>query len=181
MGEEVAQYQGAYKISKGLLDKFGPERVIDTPISEMGFTGLAVGASFMGLKPIIEFMTWNFALQAIDQIINSCAKGALLVRRVPARPLTLSNSTDSLANFRQIHVGRRPQLANRVPRPERASRECGRPALPVLRGVVQLGPGAGGPFAIRQVSPLRSNFQRRLQNAAQGGHSRPQPRHLFGE
>lgn len=78
MGEEVAQYQGAYKISKGLLDKFGPERVVDTPITEMGFTGLAVGASFMGLKPIIEFMTWNFALQAIDQIVNSCAKGTRL-------------------------------------------------------------------------------------------------------
>ena len=75
IGEEVATYQGAYKISKGLLDKFGPERVIDTPITEMGFTGLAVGASFMGLKPIVEFMTWNFALQSIDQIVNSCAKG----------------------------------------------------------------------------------------------------------
>ena len=77
MGEEVAQYQGAYKISKGLLEKFGPERVIDTPITEMGFTGMGVGASFLGLKPIIEFMTWNFALQAIDQIVNSCAKGIL--------------------------------------------------------------------------------------------------------
>ena len=77
IGEEVATYQGAYKISKGLLDKFGPERVIDTPITEMGFTGLAVGASFMGLKPIVEFMTWNFALQSIDQIVNSCAKGIL--------------------------------------------------------------------------------------------------------
>lgn len=75
MGEEVAQYQGAYKISKGLLEKYGPERIIDTPITEMGFTGLSVGASFMGLKPIVEFMTWNFALQAIDQIVNSCAKG----------------------------------------------------------------------------------------------------------
>jgi pyruvate dehydrogenase E1 component beta subunit len=75
MGEEVAQYQGAYKISKGLLEKFGPERVIDTPISEMGFTGMGVGSSFLGLKPIIEFMTWNFALQSIDQIVNSCAKG----------------------------------------------------------------------------------------------------------
>ncbi|MBW8271425.1 pyruvate dehydrogenase complex E1 component subunit beta [Caldovatus aquaticus] len=74
MGEEVAQYQGAYKVSQGLLDEFGPRRVIDTPISEHGFTGLAVGAAFAGLRPIVEFMTFNFSMQAIDQIINSAAK-----------------------------------------------------------------------------------------------------------
>src|SRR5579872_1478874 len=74
MGEEVAQYQGAYKVSQGLLDEFGPGRVIDTPITEHGFAGLGVGAAFAGLKPIVEFMTWNFAMQAIDQIINSAAK-----------------------------------------------------------------------------------------------------------
>ena len=74
MGEEVAQYQGAYKISQGLLDEFGDRRVIDTPITEHGFTGLGVGAAFDGLKPIVEFMTWNFAMQAMDQIINSAAK-----------------------------------------------------------------------------------------------------------
>ena len=74
MGEEVAQYQGAYKVSQGLLDEFGPIRVIDTPITEHGFAGLGVGAAFAGLKPIVEFMTWNFAMQAIDQIINSAAK-----------------------------------------------------------------------------------------------------------
>ncbi|MCB2098246.1 MAG: pyruvate dehydrogenase complex E1 component subunit beta [Parvularculaceae bacterium] len=74
MGEEVAQYQGAYKVSRGLLDEFGPERVIDTPITEYGFAGLGVGAAFAGLKPIVEFMTWNFAMQAIDHIINSAAK-----------------------------------------------------------------------------------------------------------
>ena len=74
MGEEVGQYQGAYKISQGMLDEFGPRRVIDTPITEHGFTGLAVGAAFAGLKPIVEFMTFNFAMQAIDQIINSAAK-----------------------------------------------------------------------------------------------------------
>ena len=74
MGEEVAQYQGAYKISQGLLDEFGPKRVIDTPITEHGFTGMAVGAAFTGLKPIVEFMTFNFSMQAIDQIINSAAK-----------------------------------------------------------------------------------------------------------
>src|SRR5882757_6481430 len=74
MGEEVAQYQGAYKISQGLLEEFGERRVIDTPITEHGFAGLGVGAAFGGLKPIVEFMTFNFAMQAIDQIINSAAK-----------------------------------------------------------------------------------------------------------
>ncbi|MGO4853156.1 pyruvate dehydrogenase complex E1 component subunit beta [Phaeovulum sp. W22_SRMD_FR3] len=74
MGEEVGEYQGAYKISQGLLDEFGPKRVIDTPITEHGFAGIAVGASFGGLNPIVEFMTFNFAMQAIDHIINSAAK-----------------------------------------------------------------------------------------------------------
>jgi pyruvate dehydrogenase E1 component beta subunit len=74
MGEEVAQYQGAYKVSQGLLEEFGPKRVIDTPITEQGFAGLGIGAGFAGLKPIIEFMTWNFGMQAIDQIVNSAAK-----------------------------------------------------------------------------------------------------------
>ncbi len=74
MGEEVAEYQGAYKISQGLLDEFGAKRVIDTPITEHGFTGMAVGAAFAGLNPIVEFMTFNFAMQAIDHIINSAAK-----------------------------------------------------------------------------------------------------------
>ncbi len=74
LGEEVAQYQGAYKISQGLLDEFGAKRVIDTPITEHGFTGMAVGAALNGLKPIVEFMTFNFAMQAMDQIINSAAK-----------------------------------------------------------------------------------------------------------
>jgi pyruvate dehydrogenase E1 component beta subunit len=74
MGEEVAEYQGAYKVTQGLLQEFGPQRVVDTPITEHGFAGLAVGAAFAGLRPIVEFMTWNFAMQAIDQIINSAAK-----------------------------------------------------------------------------------------------------------
>ena len=74
MGEEVAQYQGAYKVSQGLLEEFGPKRVIDTPITEQGFAGIGVGAAMAGLKPIVEFMTWNFGMQAIDQIINSAAK-----------------------------------------------------------------------------------------------------------
>ncbi len=74
MGEEVAEYQGAYKVSRGLLEEFGDRRVVDTPITEYGFAGLGVGAAFAGLKPIVEFMTWNFAMQAIDHIINSAAK-----------------------------------------------------------------------------------------------------------
>ncbi|MFT6215339.1 MAG: pyruvate dehydrogenase E1 component beta subunit [Roseivirga sp.] len=74
MGEEVAEYNGAYKVSQGMLDEFGPERVIDTPIAELGFAGIGVGAAMNGLRPIIEFMTFNFSLVAIDQVINSAAK-----------------------------------------------------------------------------------------------------------
>jgi pyruvate dehydrogenase E1 component beta subunit len=74
MGEEVAEYQGAYKVTQGLLEEFGPRRVVDTPITEHGFAGLGVGAAFAGLRPIIEFMTFNFAMQAIDHLINSAAK-----------------------------------------------------------------------------------------------------------
>ena len=74
MGEEVGQYQGAYKVTQGLLDEFGERRVVDTPITEYGFAGVGVGAAFAGLKPIVEFMTWNFAMQAIDHIVNSAAK-----------------------------------------------------------------------------------------------------------
>lgn len=74
MGEEVAQYNGAYKVSRGLLDEFGPMRIVDTPITELGFAGVGVGAAMVGLRPIIEFMTWNFALLALDQIVNAAAK-----------------------------------------------------------------------------------------------------------
>src|SRR6266568_4602577 len=74
MGEEVGVYQGAYKVSRGLLEEFGPMRVVDTPIAELGFAGIGVGAAMAGLRPVIEFMTWNFALLALDQIVNSAAK-----------------------------------------------------------------------------------------------------------
>src|SRR6266581_5708128 len=74
MGEEVAEYNGAYKVSQGMLDEFGPERVIDTPIAELGFTGIGIGAAMNGLRPIIEFMTFNFSLVAIDQIISNASK-----------------------------------------------------------------------------------------------------------
>src|SRR5437660_5359129 len=74
MGEEVGHYQGAYKVSQGMLQKFGEQRVIDTPIAECGFVGVGIGAAMVGLRPIIELMTWNFSLVAIDQIINNAAK-----------------------------------------------------------------------------------------------------------
>jgi len=74
MDEEVAVYQGAYKVSKGLLQEFGEMRVVDTPITELGFAGVGVGAAMVGLRPIIEFMTWNFALLALDQVVNAAAK-----------------------------------------------------------------------------------------------------------
>jgi pyruvate dehydrogenase E1 component beta subunit len=74
MGEEVAEYNGAYKVSRGLLEEFGPMRIVDTPIAELGFAGIGVGAAMTGLRPIIEFMTWNFALLAIDQVVNAAAK-----------------------------------------------------------------------------------------------------------
>ena len=74
LGEEVGEYQGAYKVTKGLIQKYGPERVIDTPITEAGFSGIAVGAAMSGLRPICEFMTFNFSMQAIDHVINSAAK-----------------------------------------------------------------------------------------------------------
>ncbi|WP_424179622.1 pyruvate dehydrogenase complex E1 component subunit beta [Yoonia sp. TsM2_T14_4] len=114
MGEEVAEYQGAYKISQGLLDEFGAKRVIDTPITEHGFAGIATGAAFGGLKPIVEFMTFNFAMQAIDHIINSAAKtlymsggqmGAPMVFRGPngaAARVGAQHSQDYTAWYMQI-------------------------------------------------------------------------------
>ncbi len=114
MGEEVAEYQGAYKVSQGLLDEFGSKRVIDTPITEHGFAGIAVGAAFGGLRPIVEFMTFNFAMQAIDQIINSAAKtlymsggqmGAPMVFRGPngaAARVAAQHSQDYAAWYMQI-------------------------------------------------------------------------------
>ncbi|MFD2739865.1 pyruvate dehydrogenase complex E1 component subunit beta [Sulfitobacter aestuarii] len=114
MGEEVAEYQGAYKISQGMLDEFGAKRVIDTPITEHGFAGIGVGAAFGGLRPIVEFMTFNFAMQAMDQIINSAAKtlymsggqmGAPMVFRGPngaAARVAAQHSQDYAAWFMQI-------------------------------------------------------------------------------
>ncbi len=114
MGEEVGEYQGAYKISQGLLDQFGPKRIIDTPITEHGFAGIAVGAAFGGLRPIVEFMTFNFAMQAMDQIVNSAAKtlymsggqmGCPIVFRGPngaAARVGAQHSQDYAAWFAQV-------------------------------------------------------------------------------
>ena len=107
MGEEVAEYQGAYKVTQGLLEEFGARRVIDTPITEHGFAGLGVGAALAGLKPIVEFMTFNFAMQAMDQLINSAAKTRYM-------------------------SGGQVQRLDRVPRPERPGRARRRAAQPGL-------------------------------------------------
>jgi pyruvate dehydrogenase E1 component beta subunit len=103
MGEEVAQYQGAYKVSQGLLDEFGEKRVIDTPITEHGFTGLAVGAAFGGLKPIVEFMTFNFAMQAIDQIINSAAKTLYMSGGQMGAPIVFRGANGAAARVAAQH------------------------------------------------------------------------------
>jgi pyruvate dehydrogenase E1 component beta subunit len=116
MGEEVAEYQGAYKVTQGLLQEFGPKRVIDTPITEHGFAGVGVGAAMGGLRPVVEFMTFNFAMQAIDQIINSAAKTNLYVRRADA-------------------------LSGRVSRSQRRGEPCRRAAQPELRALVCGGAG----------------------------------------
>ena len=103
MGEEVAQYQGAYKISQGLLDEFGDRRVIDTPITEHGFTGLGIGAAFDGLRPIVEFMTWNFAMQAMDQIINSAAKTRYMSGGQMASPIVFRGPNGAAARVGAQH------------------------------------------------------------------------------
>ncbi|WP_039019180.1 pyruvate dehydrogenase complex E1 component subunit beta [Halocynthiibacter namhaensis] len=103
MGEEVAEYQGAYKVSQGLLDEFGDRRVIDTPITEHGFTGIAVGASFGGLKPIVEFMTFNFAMQAIDHIINSAAKTLYMSGGQMGAPMVFRGANGAAARVGAQH------------------------------------------------------------------------------
>ena len=103
MGEEVAEYQGAYKISQGLLDKFGDKRVVDTPITEHGFTGIAVGAAFGGLRPIVEFMTFNFAMQAIDQIINSAAKTLYMSGGQMGAPMVFRGANGAAARVGAQH------------------------------------------------------------------------------
>jgi pyruvate dehydrogenase E1 component beta subunit len=115
MGEEVAQYQGAYKISQGLLDEFGPRRVIDMPITEYGFTGMAVGAAFTGLKPIVEFMTFNFSLQAIDHIINSAAKTLYMSGGQLGCPIVFRGPNGAAARVAAQHSGEFSSWFGHVP------------------------------------------------------------------
>ena len=103
MGEEVAEYQGAYKVSQGLLEEFGPRRVVDTPITEHGFTGLGVGAAFAGLRPIVEFMTFNFAMQAMDQIINSAAKSLYMSGGQISAPMVFRGPNGAAARVAAQH------------------------------------------------------------------------------
>jgi pyruvate dehydrogenase E1 component beta subunit len=103
MGEEVAEYQGAYKITQGLLDEFGARRVVDTPITEHGFAGVGVGAAMAGLKPIVEFMTFNFAMQAIDQIINSAAKTLYMSGGQMGAPMVFRGPSGAAARVAAQH------------------------------------------------------------------------------
>ena len=103
MGEEVAQYQGAYKVSQGMLEEFGDKRVIDTPITEYGFAGIGVGAAMAGLKPIVEFMTWNFAMQAIDHIINSAAKTLYMAGGGMGSPIVFRGPNGAAARVAAQH------------------------------------------------------------------------------
>lgn len=103
MGEEVAQYNGAYKVSQGMLDEFGPDRVIDTPIAELGFAGIGVGAAMNGLRPIIEFMTFNFSLVAIDQVINSAAKMLSMSGGQFGAPMVFRGPTASAGQLSSQH------------------------------------------------------------------------------
>ncbi len=103
MGEEVAEYNGAYKVSKGMLDEFGPDRVIDTPIAELGFAGIGVGAAMNGLRPIVEFMTWNFAILAFDQIVNSAAKILSMSGGQVGCPIVFRGPTGAAGQLAQQH------------------------------------------------------------------------------
>jgi len=133
MGEEVAEYDGAYKVSRGLLKEFGPLRVVDTPIAELGFAGIGVGAAMVGLRPVIEFMTWNFALLAIDQVVNSAAKmrymsggqvGCPIVFRGPGGAALQLAAQHSQAFDRGTRTSRASRSSR--PGPRRTPRGCSR-------------------------------------------------------
>ena len=139
MGEEVGDYQGAYKITKGLLQKFGAERVRDTPITEIGFTGLGVGAAFMGLKPIVEFMTFNFSMQAIDHIVNSAAKTLYMSAGAISSPIVFRGPNGAAVRSKRRGILGRAVAYGRVElRPLRTHRRRIRPRSPGMesgRGV----------------------------------------------
>ncbi len=115
MGEEVAEYNGAYKVSQGMLDEFGEDRVIDTPIAELGFAGIGVGAAMNGLRPIVEFMTWNFALLASDQIINSAAKMLQMSGGHYGCPIVFRGASGSAGQLAATHSNSYEQFYAHVP------------------------------------------------------------------
>src|SRR5437588_6488334 len=115
MGEEVAEYNGAYKVSEGMLDRFGPQRVIDTPISEAGFSGLGVGAAMAGLRPIIEFMSWSFTLVCMDQIMNNAANVRYMSGGQFKIPVTFRGGNGIAHQLAATHSHRMESVYSRVP------------------------------------------------------------------
>ena len=174
MGEEVAEYQGAYKVTQGLLEEFGAERVIDTPITEHGFAGLGVGAALAGLKPIVEFMTFNFAMQAIDQIVNSAAKTLYMSGGQMGCPIVFRGPNGAAARVAAQHSQDYAGWYAPGPGPQ------GRPAL---HGGRRQGPAQGGDprpqpgHLPRERNPLRPVLRgaeaRRLRAADRQGAHRP--------
>src|ERR1700722_11807252 len=115
MGEEVAEYNGAYKVSKGMLERFGPQRIIDTPISEAGFAGLGVGAAMTGLRPIIEFMSWSFTLVCLDQIVNNAANVRYMSSGQYKVPITFRGGNGSAHQLGATHSHRMESVYARIP------------------------------------------------------------------
>src|SRR5215217_6871225 len=115
MGEEVGQYQGAYKVSKGMLEKFGPKRVLDTPISESGFSGLGVGAAMCGLRPIVEFMSWSFTLVCLDQIVNNAANVRYMSGGQFKIPITFRGGNGIAHQLGATHSHRMESVYSRIP------------------------------------------------------------------
>lgn len=146
MGEEVAQYNGAYKVSKGLWDKYGADRVIDTPITEMGFAGIGVGAALAGLVPVVEFMTMNFSMQVSILFIMQIADSSL---SRPNSRLPGNRPRRQLGGEGSLHERWHVRLRHRLPRPQRPPARRRRPALAVLRRVVQLRPRPQGHRAVQ--------------------------------
>src|SRR6195952_1865146 len=115
MGEEVAQYQGAYKVSKGMLEKFGPQRVLDTPISEAAFTGLGVGAAMVGMRPIVEYMSWSFTLVCLDQIVNNAANVRYMSGGQVKVPITFRGGNGIAHQLGATHSHRMESVYSRIP------------------------------------------------------------------
>src|SRR5687767_13709830 len=115
MGEEVAEYQGAYKVSQGMLEKFGPKRVVDTPISEAGFSGLGIGAAMAGLRPIIEFMSWSFTLVCLDQLVNNAANVRYMSGGQFKVPITFRGGNGIAHQLGATHSHRVETIYSRIP------------------------------------------------------------------